>query len=67
MVVVQESDGTGKRKGETKISKREGKLGQGVGALKKGGGLEPPYEFLVNCFSPVNCNRTHFFIKHFLF
>ena len=33
--------------GETKIFKKEGgKLGQGVGALKKGG-LEPPYELWV--------------------
>ena len=35
--------GTEKRGWETKILKREGKLGQGVGALK-GGELEPPYE-----------------------
>ena len=33
--------GTEKRGGETKNLKREGKLGQGVGAPKKGG-LEPP-------------------------
>ena len=34
--------GTEKRPGETKILKREDKLGQGMGALKMG--LEPPYE-----------------------
>ena len=34
-----------KREGEMKIFKRGwGKLGQGVGALKSGGGLEPPFE-----------------------
>ena len=27
-----------------KYSQKGGKLGQRVGALKKGGGLEPPYE-----------------------
>ena len=32
-----------KRGGETKILKWGGKLGQGVGALKRGGGLEPTY------------------------
>ena len=36
--------GTKKRGGDTKILKRGGKLGQGVGTLKRGGGLEPPYE-----------------------
>ena len=36
--------GTEQRRGDTKIIKRRGKLGQGVGALKKWGGLEPPYE-----------------------
>ena len=30
--------GTKKRGGETKILKRDGKLGQGVGALKRGDG-----------------------------
>ena len=32
--------------GDTKIMKRRGKLGQGVGVLRMGGGrgLEPPYE-----------------------
>ena len=35
---------TKKRGGETKFLKRGGKLGQGVGLLKKGGGgLEPSY------------------------
>ena len=33
--------GTEIRGGETKILKREGKLGQGVGALKKGEGWNP--------------------------
>ena len=28
----------------SKNLKNDGKLGQGVGDLKKGGGLEPPYE-----------------------
>ena len=36
--------GTEKRGGETKISKRGSKLGQGVGALKGGGELESPYK-----------------------
>ena len=37
--------GTEKRGGKTKILKGGGKLGQGsVGALKRGGGLEPTYE-----------------------
>ena len=36
-----------KRGGKTKILKRGGKLGQGVGALKRGGGLEPPYELCI--------------------
>ena len=36
--------GTEKRGGETKISKRGSKLGQGVGALKGGGELKPPYK-----------------------
>ena len=34
--------GTEKRGGETKNLKRVGKLGQGGGASKKKGGLEPP-------------------------
>ena len=40
--------GTEKRRGETKISKKGGggKLGQGVGALKRGG-LEPSCELWV--------------------
>ena len=33
-----------KRGGETKFLKKGGKLGQGVGLLKKGGGLEPSYQ-----------------------
>ena len=34
-----------KRGGETNILKRAGKLGQGVGVLKRrGGGLEPPHK-----------------------
>ena len=37
------SGGTEKRGGETKIFKKGGKLGQGVGAFL-GGWLEPPYE-----------------------
>ena len=37
------SGGTEKRGGETKIFKKGGKLGQGVGPLKRGW-LEPPYE-----------------------
>ena len=36
--------GTEQRGGDTKIIKRRGKLGQGVGSLKRGRGLEPPYE-----------------------
>ena len=40
-------DGTEKRGGETKILKRGNKLGQGVGALKRGG-LESPYELWLN-------------------
>ena len=36
--------GTEKSGGETNILKRGDKLGQGMGALKKGGGLEPPHE-----------------------
>ena len=41
--------GKKKRGGKTKILKRGGKLGQGVSALKKGGGggLEPPYELCI--------------------
>ena len=32
-------------RGNTKIIKKRGKLGQGFGVLKRwGGGLEPPYE-----------------------
>ena len=34
--------GTEKREGETKILKRKGKLGQGVGALKRGWGTGSP-------------------------
>ena len=37
---------TEKRGGETKILKRGDKLGQGVGALKRGE-LEPPYELWI--------------------
>ena len=37
---------TEKRGGETKILKRGDKLGQGVGALKRGE-LEPPYELSI--------------------
>ena len=37
--------GKEKRGGKTKILKRGGKLGQGMGCLKRGGGvLEPSYE-----------------------
>ena len=36
--------GTERRGGKTKILKRGGKLGQGVGALERGGTLKPPYE-----------------------
>ena len=35
--------GTEKREGGTKILKKGGKLGQGVGALKRGR-VDPPYE-----------------------
>ena len=35
---------TEKSGGEINILKRGDKLGQGMGALKRGGGLEPPYE-----------------------
>ena len=31
-------------RGNTKIIKKRGKLGQGFGVLKRWGGLEPPYE-----------------------
>ena len=37
----------GGRGGETKILNRAGKLGQGVGALKRGRGVEPPYKLCV--------------------
>ena len=36
--------GVEQKRGDTKTLKRGGKLGQGVGALKRGGGLESPYE-----------------------
>ena len=39
------------RGGETKILKRGGKLGQGVGALKRGV-LEPPYKLWLNAGFP---------------
>ena len=39
------------RGGETKILKREGKLGQGVGALKRGG-LKTPYKLWLNAGFP---------------
>ena len=41
--------GTEKSGGKTKILKRGGggKLGQGVVALKRGWGLEPPYELCI--------------------
>ena len=45
--------GTEKRGGETKISKRGSKLGQGVGALKGGGGSWNP---LTN---PLMVSTTH--------
>ena len=41
------------RGGETKILKRGCKLGQGVGALKRGG-LEPPYELRLSTASALN-------------
>ena len=41
--------GIEKRLGEAKILKRGGKLGQGMGASKKGD-LEPPYELWMNRF-----------------
>ena len=35
--------------GKAKVLKRWGKVGQGVGALKKGGRkLEPPYELYID-------------------
>ena len=40
---LKKGDETEKRRADAKILKRGVKLGQGVGALKKGG-LEPPYE-----------------------
>ena len=45
--------GTEKRGGRTKILKRGGdKLGQGAGALKRGG-LEPPYELCIEVSFPL--------------
>ena len=47
--------GTEKMGGDTKILKRGSKFGQGVGALKRGGVLEPPYELymvMIPCVYP---------------
>ena len=53
--------GTEKREGKTKILKKEGKLGQGVGALK--GGLEPPYEvYLLSMKDGGMLEPTHTFL-----
>ena len=42
--------GTEKKEGETKILKRGGKLGQGVGALKKIGGAGTPLRTMMQLF-----------------
>ena len=42
--------GTEKRGGETKNLNRGGRLGQGVGALKKGGGPGTPLRIMVKIF-----------------
>ena len=55
-------DGTERRRVETNILKTGGKLGHGVGALKKGGGgggLEPPYELCNLYWTKVNTLTTY--------
>ena len=47
-----EGAGTEKRGGKTKILKRGDKLGQGVGTLKIGG-LQPPYELLMEIYAKM--------------
>ena len=55
------------KRGETKTLKRGSNLGQRLGALKTGKGLDPPYELLgvsnfTQCLVQIVTNEVHFLL-----